>query len=138
MRARRGGNAGLGLAAAAMFLLAAVLWLAPTPAMAQGQIPLYLKLKPLIVPVLVEGRVRGKITLALKLHVLDRGDRKDVQKHLPKLRDSFLSYLYTYASSTDAAGVPQLASILGRFQRMVDKRVGKGKVLVHQALSGRR
>ncbi len=76
-----------------MFLLAAVLWLAPTPAMAQGQIPLYLKLKPLIVPVLVEGRVRGKITLALKLHVLDRGDRKDVQKHLPKLRDSFLSYL---------------------------------------------
>jgi len=121
-------------------LVAGLLYLASAPAQAQGTGPLYLVLKPLVVPVLVEGKVRGKITLALKFHVIDRGDSKDVSKHMPKLRDSFLGYLYSYASSSDATGVPKLAKILGRFQRMVDKRVGKGKVkvLVHQALSGRR
>ena len=122
-----------------VFLIAS---LAGHPAAAQGsknRLQL-INLDPFAVPIVVEGKIKGKITISLKLHLLDTEMGDEVRKFLPKLKDGFLNYLYRYGASTSARQVLKLNTIMDRFQRMTDKQFGidKVKVLVHSVEHSRK
>ncbi len=64
-------------------------------AMAQGgkNRLLLINLDPLAIPIVVEGKIRGKITISLKLYLQDPEVESSVRKLLPKLKDTFLNYM---------------------------------------------
>ena len=101
---------------------------------------LLISLDPLTIPVVVESKIKGKITISLKLHLLDPEVEKDVRKLTPKLRDSLLNYMYRYGASSSARGVLKLNTIMEQFQGMTDKQFGKDKikVLVHSVEHSRK
>lgn len=101
---------------------------------------LLINLDPLSIPIVVEGKIRGQITISLKLNLLDPQIEKDVRRLSPKLKDTFLNYMYRYGASSSARGVLKLNTIMDQFQGMTDKQFGKDKikVLVHSVEHSRK
>jgi hypothetical protein len=101
---------------------------------------LLISLDPLAIPIVVESKIKGTITISLKLHLLDPEVEKDVRKLKPKLKDTFLNYMYRYGASSSARGVLKLNTIMNQFQSMTDKQFGKDKikVLVHSVEHSRK
>ena len=91
---------------------------------------IFIKLEPLISPVLDERSIRGKITLRLRLHLLKPELEEKVRQRVPKISDAYLNYMYRYGSSAASSGIMQLESVMGTFQRLTNKIVGKGVVAV--------
>ncbi len=91
---------------------------------------IFIKMDPLIAPVLDERSIRGNITLVLKLQVINGAMEERIRIRLPKLSDAFLNYLYRYGSSAASTGVMQLDAIARSLQRLSDKLLGKGEVKV--------
>ena len=86
---------------------------------------IYIKLEPLISPVLDERSIRGKITLRLRLHLKKIELEEKVRHRIPKLNDAYLNYMYRYGSSAASTGIMQLESVLKVLQRLTDKVIGK-------------
>ncbi len=86
---------------------------------------LLINLDPLAIPIVVEGKIRGKITISLKLYLQDPEVKSSVRELLPKLKDTFLNYMYRYGASSSARGVLKLNTIMGQFRGMADKQFGK-------------
>ena len=99
-----------------------------------------ISLDPLAIPIVVEGKIRGKITISLKLYILDPEVEPTVRNFLPKLKDTFLNYMYRYGASSSAREVLKLNTIMDQFQGMTDKQFGKEKVkvLVHSVEHSRK
>ncbi len=91
---------------------------------------IFIKMEPLIAPVLDERTIRGNITLVLKLQVINGAMEERIRIRLPKLSDAYLNYLYRYGSSAASTGVMQLDAIVRSLQRLSDKLLGKGEVKV--------
>jgi len=94
---------------------------------------LLINLDPLVILIVENGKIKGKITISLKLHLLDPEVEKDVRRLTPKLKDTLLNYMYRYGASSSTRGPLKLNTILEQFQGMTDKQFGKEKikVLVH-------
>jgi hypothetical protein len=95
-----------------------------------GDGPRFIALDPIQVPVSIDGRVKGNITLALKLDLLDPGYEENVRRFMPKLRDSFIALMYRYGSSPKAQKTLELDAIMNAFQAMADEAFGKDRVKV--------
>ena len=91
---------------------------------------IFIKLEPLISPVLDDRSIRGKITLRLRLHLLKPELEEKVRQRVPKLNDAYLNYMYRYGSSAASSGIMQLDSVMGTFQRLTNKIMGKNVVTV--------
>jgi flagellar basal body-associated protein FliL len=91
---------------------------------------IFIKLEPLISPILDDRSIKGKITLVLKLHLVQKGVEEKVRHRIPQLNDAYLNYMYRYGSSAASTGVMQLESLLGTLQRLSDKILGKDVVKV--------
>jgi len=91
---------------------------------------IFIKLEPLISPVLDDRSIKGKITLVLRLHLIDTSVEEKVRHRIPQLNDAYLNYMYRYGSSAASTGVMQLESVLGTLQRLTDKILGKKIVTV--------
>ena len=90
----------------------------------------FIKLEPLISPVLDDRSIKGKITLVLRLHLIDTAVEEKVRHRIPQLNDAYLNYMYRYGSSAASTGVMQLESVLGTLQRLTNKILGKKIVTV--------
>ena len=101
---------------------------------------LLISLDPLAIPIVDGGKIKGKITITLKFHVLDPEVEANVRKLTPKLKDTLLNYMYRYGASSSARGVLKLNTIMDQFQGMTDKQFGKEKVkvLVHSVEHSRK
>ena len=103
---------------------------------------LLISLDPLAIPIVENGKIKGKITISLKLHLLDPEVEKDVRRLTPKLKDTLLNYMYRYGASqkSSARGPLKLNTIMEQFQGMTDKQFGKEKikVLVHSVEHSRK
>ena len=101
---------------------------------------LLISLDPLAIPIVDNGKIKGKITISLKLHLLDPEVEKDVRRLTPKLKDTMLNYMYRYGASSSARGPMKLNTIMEQFQGMTDKQFGKEKVkvLVHSVEHSRK
>ena len=100
----------------------------------------FISLDPLAIPIVENGKIKGKITISLKLHLLDPEVEKDVRRLTPKLKDTLLNYMYRYGASSSARGPLKLNTIMEQFQGMTDKQFGKEKikVLVHSVEHSRK
>ena len=131
--------------AAAWAILAALTIAWPAASLAQGSGStkgklLLISLDPLAIPIVDNGKIKGKITISLKLHLLDPEVEADVRKLTPKLKDALLNYMYRYGASSSARGVLKLNTIMDQIQSMTDKQFGKEKikVLVHSVEHSRK
>ena len=95
---------------------------------------IFIKMEPLISPVLDERSIKGKITLRLKLHLIAPKVEEKVRHRIPQLNDAYLNYMYRYGSSAASSGVMQLESVMRKLQRLTDKILGKDivKVLIEE------
>jgi flagellar basal body-associated protein FliL len=95
---------------------------------------IFIKMEPLISPLLDDRSIKGKITLRLKLHLITPKVEEKVRHRVPQLNDAYLNYMYRYGSSAASTGVMQLESVLRTLQRLTDKILGKDvvKVLIEE------
>ena len=130
--------------AAIWAVVAALMMASPAASLAAGGSSkgkmLLISLDPLAIPIVDNGKIKGKITISLKLHLLDPEVEKDVRRLTPKLKDTMLNYMYRYGASSSARGPMKLNTIMEQFQSMTDKQFGKEKVkvLVHSVEHSRK
>ena len=130
--------------AAIWAVMAALIMAFPAASLAAGGSSkgkmLLISLDPLAIPIVDNGKIKGKITISLKLHLLDPEVEKDVRRLTPKLKDTLLNYMYRYGASSSARGPLKLNTIMEQFQGMTDKQFGKEKVkvLVHSVEHSRK
>ena len=130
--------------AAIWAVVAALMMASPAASLAAGGSSkgemLLISLYPLAIPIVDNGKIKGKITISLKLHLLDPEVEKDVRRLTPKLKDTMLNYMYRYGASSSARGPMKLNTIMEQFQGMTDKQFGKEKVkvLVHSVEHSRK
>ncbi len=99
--------------------------------------PVFLKMEALNVTVFDRGAAHGRISIELRIDVINKARTADVQKQMPRLYDGFLAAVTEYSGTRAAADrAPDLDYLMGRFQAYADTTVGAGvvKVLVHHSM----
>ena len=87
-------------------------------------------LTPISIPVVFDSAIKGMITITLVLSIIDPTLENTVSRVLPKLKDKFFKYMYSYGTSSSARKVLPLDTIMLHFQRLTDEEFGPGKVKI--------
>ena len=101
------------------------------------KLPVFLKMDPLNVTVFDRGVAHGRITIELRVDVVDKAKADTVQRQLRRLHDGFLDMVTEYSGTRAGADrVLDLDYLMGKFQSFADATVGAGvvKVLVHHSM----
>ena len=102
---------------------------------ALGESP-HVFLKPLVVSVMRDMRVRGLLSLDVGLELTDPDSRSDVEKLMPRLRDQYIQVLtYLASNRIDVARPVDIDALNNALQAATDKTLGAdtARVLVSGA-----
>ena len=89
----------------------------------------FIKLDPFQVPVVQDGKLKGRIVVVLNLETKVGPERNRAEHYLPRMRAEFLTFLRRYGSLDRGARI-NINLIKARLQRIADVVVGPDTVVV--------
>ena len=89
----------------------------------------FIKLDPFQVPVVQDGKLKGRIVVVLNLETKVGPERNRAEHYLPRMRAEFLTFLRRYGSLDRGARI-NINLIKARLQRIADDVVGPDTVVV--------
>ena len=89
----------------------------------------FIKLDPFQVPVVQDGKLKGRIVVVLNLETKVGPERNRAEHYLPRMRAEFLTFLRRYGSLDRGARI-NINLIKARLQRIADDDVGPDTVVV--------
>lgn len=93
------------------------------------ELPRFLDMDPLIIPVFAGNEVAGTIRIQVKLETMGVENERFLESIMPRLSDAFLRDLYSFIPRTlKKQGNIEIAIVKLRLQRVVDKVAGEGLV----------
>ena len=89
----------------------------------------FIRLDPFQVPVVQDGKLKGRIVVVLNLETKVGPERNRAEHYLPRMRAEFLTFLRRYGSLDRGARI-NINLIKARLQRIADDVVGPDTVVV--------
>ena len=89
----------------------------------------FIKLDPFQVPVVQDGKLKGRIVVVLNLETKVGPERNRAEHYLPRMRAEFLTFLRRYGSLDRGARI-NINLIKARLQRIADDDDGPDTVVV--------
>ena len=106
---------------------------APKKQRSLTSLPSWVMVDPFTIPIIQDGRVRGRLSVSFGMDVPDEKLRETAEMMMPRLRDSWLTELNLYAGTTlrpkRAADIGAVANLLQRTADGVLQKPG-AKVLM--------
>ena len=87
------------------------------------EVPLFVDFDPLVLPVMRDGRVTQHLTFTIVLEVHRDYERLDIYKHMPRLKDAYLTQLHALYSHRAVQDREDVEPLLNKRLMAVSERV---------------